>query len=140
MSYATVTDLVARFGEAELIGITDRADPPAEAVDADVADAAIADAVGEIDAYLGVRYALPVSPVPAHLVAVTCDIARYRLHGSRVTDEVRQRYEDGLRWLKDVAQGRALLVGAPAATNGATSAALAEVVQAGRKVFGGGFQ
>lgn len=139
MAYATTADLVTRFGEAELIDLTDRASPPANVVDAGVAAGAIADAVGEIDAYLGVRYALPVSPVPAHLVAMTCDIARYRLHGSRVTDEVRARYEDAVRWLKDVAQGRALLPGAAAASN-ATTAALAEVVQPGRKVFGGGLQ
>ncbi|SIQ96422.1 Mu-like prophage protein gp36 [Aromatoleum tolulyticum] len=140
MTYATVADLVTRFGEAELIDLTDRADPPAGVVDTAVADGAIADAVGEIDTYLGVRYALPVSPLPALLVMVTCDIARYRLHGTRVTDEVRARYDDALRWLKDVALGRALLPGATAAANGTTTAALAEVVQAGRKVFGGGLQ
>lgn len=139
MAYATVADLVTRYGEAELIDLTDRADPPVGVVDADVADGAIADASGEVDAYLGVRYALPVSPVPAHLLTAVCDIARYRLHGNRVTDEVRTRYEDAIRWLKDVAQGRALLPGATAAS-GTTTAALAEVVQAGRKVFGGGFQ
>lgn len=139
MTYAAVADLVTRFGEAELIDLTDRADPPAGVIDMAVADGAIADAVGEIDAYLGMRYALPVSPLPSLLVMVTCDIARYRLHGSRVTEEVRARYEDAVRWLRDVSQGRAALPGANVA-NGTTTAALAEVVQPGRKVFGGGLQ
>lgn len=139
MPYATVADLVTRYGEAEVIDLTDRADPPAGAVDATVADGAIVDAAGEADAYLGVRYALPVSPVPAHLLTAVCDIARYRLHGNRVTEEVRARYEDAVRWLRDVSQGRAALPGATVAS-GSTTAALAEVVQTGRKVFGGGLQ
>lgn len=139
MAYASVADLVARFGEDELIDLTDRDEPRTGAVVEAVAQAAIADAAGEIDAYLGVRYALPVAPVPAHLVTVACDVARYRLHGVRVTEEVRTRYDDALRWLKDVAAGRALLPGAATASNGTAGAALAEVVQPGRKVFGGGF-
>lgn len=139
MAYATVADLVTRFGEDELIDLTDRDEPRTGAIVEAVALAALSDAAGEADAYLGVRYALPVSPVPAHLLTAVCDIARYRLHGVRVTDEVRARYEDAVRWLRDVAQGRAALPGASAAS-GTTTAALAEVVQAGRKVFTGGFQ
>lgn len=136
--YATVTDLVDRFGEPELIDLTDRAQPPAGTIDASVADAALADACGEADAYLGVRYSLPVTaPVPLVLVAVVCDIARYRLYENRATEEVRQRYEDAVRWLRDVSRGAAVLPGAADAAGDA--AGLAMVVQPGRKVFGGGF-
>jgi len=136
--YATVTDLVDRFGESELIDLTDRAQPPAGMIDADVAGKALADACGEADAYLGVRYSLPLTaPVPLVLVAVVCDIARYRLYENRATEEVRKRYEDAVRWLRDVSRGAAVLPGAAQATGEA--AGLAMVVQPGRKVFGGGF-
>jgi phage gp36-like protein len=136
--YATATDLVDRFGESELIDLTDRAQPPAGMIDADVADKALADACGEADAYLGVRYTLPVTaPVPLVLVAVVCDIARYRLYENRSTEEVRKRYEDAVRWLRDVSRGAAVLPGAAAATGEAAD--LAMVVQPGRKVFRGDF-
>lgn len=136
-AYVTVSDLVDRFGERELVDLTDRAQPPAGVIDAGVAEAAIADACGEADAYLGVRYSLPVTaPVPVMLVAVVSDIARYRLYDDRATEEVRKRYEDAVRWLRDVSRGAAVLSGAAVATGDA--AALAAVVRPGRKVFGGG--
>lgn len=138
MTYATTADMVGHFGEREMVDLTDRAQPPAGVIDAEVASMAIADACGEADAYLGVRYSLPVTaPLPPMLVAVVCDIARYRLHEDRPTEEVRKRYEDAVRWLRDVSRGAAVLPGAAAATGHA--AALAAVVQSGRKVFGGGF-
>ena len=137
MSYATLPDLVLAFGEQSIIDLTDRADPPAGAVDAEVAARALADAVGEMEGYLGVRYSLPVTAQPERLRAVCCDLARYRLCGDRVTDEVRVRYEDAVRWLKDISAGRAILAGALPPAGGAPAATLVQVAP-GRKVFKGG--
>jgi phage gp36-like protein len=135
--YATPADLIARYGEPELIDLTDRGPVATGAVVPAVAEAAIHDACGEVDAYLGVRYSVPVTaPLPVQLVAVTCDIARYRLHDDRPTEDVRKRYEDAVRWLRDVSRGGAVLPSAAPAVGDA--AGLAVVVQAGRKHFAGG--
>lgn len=138
MPYATTADLIARFGEQSIIDLTDRADPPAGVVDAAVVAAALADAHAEIDGYLAVKYQVPVTASADRLRAVACDLTRYRLHGDRVTDEVRTRYEDAVRWLRDIAAGRAVLPGA-IAPDGGSAANLVEVVP-GRKVFGGGLR
>ena len=116
MAYATQQDLIDRFGESEVIALTDRSDPPAGAVDAAVAALALSDADSEIDVYVGRRYTLPLEPVPTVLVRVACDIARYRLSDDAdvLTEEVSNRYNGALRLLRDLAAGKATLgVAAP---------------------------
>lgn len=135
MSYATLDDLVLAFGEQTIIDLTDRADPPAGSMDAAVASRALEDATADINSYLGVRYATPVSVQRELLRACCCDIARYRLCGERVTDEVHARHENAMRWLRDIAAGRALLAGAQTPAAGAPADGLS-YVQGGRKVFG----
>jgi phage gp36-like protein len=109
MSYAVVQDMIDRFGEAELIQLTDRAVPPSGAYDAEVVDESLSDATAEINAYLAVRYALPLATVPSTLKKLACDIARYNLFGSNLTDEVSLRYKNAISFLKDVARGTASL-------------------------------
>ena len=74
MGYATQQDLVERFGEEELIQLTDR--EHAQLIVADVIDRALSDADAEIDSYLGVRYTLPLVSIPVLLVGVAANIAR----------------------------------------------------------------
>lgn len=109
MPYATQAQMIDRFGQPELIQLTDR-DGSAGAIVAAVLDAALLDADEEIDSYLrGVR-ALPLaSPIPERLVRVACDLARYHLYDDHAPEGVRTRYQDGIRWLRDVASGRASL-------------------------------
>lgn len=109
MPYITQAQLIDRFGQPELIQLTDR-DGSAGAIVTAVLDAAIMDASEEIDSYLRVVRTLPLpAPVPARLVRVAGDLARYHLYDDRATEEVRTRYEDAIRWLRDVAAGRASL-------------------------------
>lgn len=103
--YATLADLEARFGAAEIVQLTDRADPPEGVADQAVADKALADADAEIDVYVGAKYALPLPAAPEVLRRVSCDIARYRLYEDRATDEVRRRHEDALGLLDKIARG-----------------------------------
>jgi len=103
MPYATQADLEARFGVDELIQLTDRAGTGVP--DAAIVARALSDAAAEIDSYLASRYALPLSPVPAVLARIACDIARYRLWEDRASDEVRRRYEDARRLLESIAKG-----------------------------------
>jgi phage gp36-like protein len=104
MAYATKQDLVTRFGEAELVSLTDRTG--SGHVDDAVVARALADAGAKIDSYLRGRYTLPLAVVPRDLLAPACDIARFQLYSDRPTDTVRERFEDAIAWLKDVAAGR----------------------------------
>ena len=107
MSYATQQDLVDRFGELELIQLTDREN--GAATDADVVAAALADADELVDSYIAARVALPLATVPPRLVRVAGDIARYYLHADAPTEQVRTAYKDALAWLKDIGLGKATL-------------------------------
>lgn len=110
--YATLTDLISRFGENDLVNLTDV--NRSGAINLVTIDRAIADADSEIDSYVAVRYSLPLASVPTELTRVACDIARYRLYGLKPLEEVRQRYEDAIKWLAGVANGSRSL-GLPAA-------------------------
>lgn len=106
MAYAAVADMVARFGELEVIQLTDRNQDGL--IDEDVAAVALADATAEIDAYLG-RFKRPFTDVPPILKRLCCDIARYRLtaaNGVLITEEIRNRYKiDVLDLLRAMAKG-----------------------------------
>ena len=106
MAYATVADMIARFGELEVLQLTDRNQEGV--IDKAVAKTALDDATAEIDAYLG-RFKRQVGKVPPLLVRLCCDIARYRLtaaQGVLITEEIRNRYKiDVLEILKALASG-----------------------------------
>jgi len=123
MSYCTLQNMIDRYGEDELLSLSDR--HQVGAIDTDVIDRAIADAAGEIDGYLDGRYRLPVNPVPKVLERIACDVARYYLYDDQVSEQVQKRYDDAVAFLKSVAKGDITLgidaVGAKPATgsNGA---------------------
>lgn len=103
MPYATQQDLVDRFGETEVIQLSDRTS--SGAIDAVVVAAKLADAGAEIDGYLAGRYTLPLVPVPLTLQRIACDIARYHLYDDRVTEAVAKRYNDAIKFLTGVSKG-----------------------------------
>ncbi len=107
MPYATLQDLVDRFGERELIQLTDRVHVPPTTVDETIVGRALGDAEALIDGYVGKIYALPLATVPTALVKVASDIARYFLHGKSAEKDgpVLRAYSEGLAWLKDVSRG-----------------------------------
>lgn len=136
MPYATQSDLAARFGEAELLQQTDLTGTGA-INDQAVADA-LTDASALIDGYVSARYSLPLSVVPGLLVGVCCDLARYALYIEAVPPIVQQRRDQAIATLRDISLGKLRLeVGGDTPSVPAPSG-LAVVVQAGRKVFGGG--
>lgn len=106
MSYATVADLVLRYGEATITGLTDLSRQGK--VDADVARQALDDAAAEIDGYLINRYTLPLPMVLRILTVYCCDIAVYRLcTGKRqLTEDIVHRYEAAVKYLQLVAAGK----------------------------------
>lgn len=103
--YADLDNLKTLCGEEELVQLTDRADPPAYAIDQVVTQAALVAATNEIDGYVAVQYRLPLSSIPPLLTDIACDIARYRLYKTDATDQVRQRYVDAVKILTNISKG-----------------------------------
>jgi phage gp36-like protein len=123
MPYATQQDLVDRFGTAELAQLTD---PTAgTTINTTTVERALADADAEIDARLAVQYALPLATVPAVLVRLGADIARYFLWDARATDQVRNRYRDAVKLLDQMADGSVALPTATLLAPSATAQAVA---------------
>lgn len=108
-TYAQKQDMIDRFGETELIQLTDRAEPPVGLIDEAVMDRALEDADGDIDAALAVRYTLPLASVPKILKRAACDIARYYLYDDVPGEDIRKRYEDAKKLLLQLATGAVTL-------------------------------
>lgn len=107
MTYAVKQDLIDRFGERELVQLTDRANKPPSTVDDVVVGRALGDADGTIDGYVGKQYDLPLTVVPPILTKIAADLARYYLHGEAAGEDskVTRDYQAAISWLKDVAKG-----------------------------------
>ncbi|MES9873152.1 MAG: phage protein Gp36 family protein [Candidatus Sedimenticola sp. 6PFRAG7] len=104
MSYCSQQDLVERYGETELVQLTDKTG--SGEIDAQIVANAIADADSEIDDRLGSRYKTPIRPVTRSLVRVACDIARYYLYDDHATEHVAERYKNAVKFLDGVASGK----------------------------------
>jgi phage gp36-like protein len=126
MNYATVQDMVDRFGELELIQLT--AGAAADAViDTDKVERALADAQAWLDGFVGAVYRLPLAGCakpastpenpaavalvpPPQLVRWACDVARYYLHDQVAPEhEVFVRFKSAQRDLEALAAGKAVL-------------------------------
>lgn len=116
MPYATVDDFVMAFGEDEAIALSNLDDPTALDQRNAVIEAGLEGADSMIDGYIqSAGYTMPLSSVPAVLKEIALDIARYRLDRLSAREDVRLRYEDALKWLRDVSAGKVSL---GLATNG----------------------
>ena len=105
--YATQAHLVTAFSEQELIQLTDR-ERSGSADDAAIKEALeYADEL--IDSKIAVRYSLPLAAAPKLLTKIACDLARWWLYDDAVPETVQTRYDRALKWLDDIAAGRATL-------------------------------
>ncbi len=109
MTYASLSDMVDRFGETEVAQRTNRVD--GLTVDLAVLERALGDADAQIDSYLASRYTLPLVSTPTVLIRLACDITRYHLFDDGVPETVRQRFEDAVSLLKKLASGDVVLAG-----------------------------
>jgi phage gp36-like protein len=100
MSYCTQQDLITRFGADEL-GVV--ANDGVGGIDENAIGRAIDDASALINGWIQAQYALPLATVPPLLNLLACDIARYQLHDQNAGEEIRNRYNDALKTLKDIA-------------------------------------
>lgn len=134
--YATETQLLDLFGDTEMALLAAPEDAAVDGVllrltveggdrsaysagDIALADkaalrltSAIADADRQINSYLSPRYTLPLgaalvddSPLPS----TSADLARHKLMDNRATEEVENRKNDAIRWLRDVSMNKASL-------------------------------
>lgn len=110
MPYTTEQELIDRYGEDEILQLSDR--DQSGSIDSDVVVKAITDADNEINSYLAARYTLPLTATAPVLVLVSSDVARYRLHENDATDEVAERYSIQRKFLEALASGKAVLIDA----------------------------
>ena len=107
MSYCTRQDLIDRGWELELIQLTDR-EGVGEINDV-ILQQAMDDATNDINSYLHGHYQLPLPSVPVVLTRLSCDLTRYYLFDSSVTEQVEKRYKAVIHYLEQVAKGTILL-------------------------------
>lgn len=119
MAYASISDLEERLGSAVYVQLTD--DVGTGSPDEDTAAEALDGAEGEVNSYLGRRYAVPVDvsdepSLAAVLKSITLDLAEYRLHARRliVPEDVRLKRKAAVQWLDRVARAQVVLPSAGA--------------------------
>jgi phage gp36-like protein len=66
---------------------------------------ALTDADDTINSYISARYTLPITPVPAVLARVACELARFYLYDDQVTDLIKDRHAANIKWLGEVSKG-----------------------------------
>lgn len=109
-TYASLSDLQRRYGEAEITALSDRANSG----DTDLASvsSALTDAAREMDSYLGAALRLPIAtPYPELLVRLNCDIARHVLYKDAVPEAVKDARDNAIALLRRISSGEAVLPG-----------------------------
>lgn len=106
MTYATLAALEDRYGHDLLLQVADRASPPAGVVSPGAIARAQADADATVDASLAVRYRLPLVDVPAIVADIALAITIYKLHRFQPDPKIKDEYDQALRDLRDIAEGR----------------------------------
>ena len=112
-AYAQISDLTLEFGHSELWSLAplESDDKNNKLLDEPKLNAMLVDADAIIHNYLSVRYLTPITPVEPILKQVACDLARFRLRNrsggqSSLTEEVRKRYEDVIKTLEKIRDGK----------------------------------
>ncbi len=100
--YANKEDLIKRFGEREIAALA--GNDEGIIIDS-VVETALTDAEELINSYVAVKYALPLTTIPAVLKRICCDMARYLLYKEVIPEELEKNYERNLTFLKDIAKG-----------------------------------
>lgn len=106
--YATIDDMIARFGRVEVTRLSQTEDRVTDEIDKTKVERAIGDATAIVDGYLRGRYQVPVTNPPADLIRATCIIARYDMAKSDCsdpTDQMQKDYDDVMKWLGEIQKG-----------------------------------
>lgn len=133
MTLASAQDLQDRYGLDELVLVADRDRDGVP--DAEVILAALEDATSEVVSLIAGAATIDPANVPRNLVRLTCNIARYYLSGTAPTEDVRQRYEDAVAFLKLVRTGQAGLDGGASAPAAVAPTPTAAASEPGSRIF-----
>ncbi len=112
MAYATVRDMIERFGQTEMVRLTTPADQDLGGIVTEVAEAKLDDASAQIDSYVGKRYQVPMAVPPQVIVRAACILARYDLatgEQREPTEQMRLQRQETIAWLRDIANGNVVL-------------------------------
>lgn len=118
MAYATVNDMVERFGQIEMIRLSTRDNALPEAIDGGRVALLLDDASSVIDSLLRQRYAVPLAPVPREIRRACCILARYDLAqgGEQTpTEAMETERSQVMKWLRELADG-SIRLAVPTAT------------------------
>lgn len=119
--YATVANMVERFGNTEMVRLSVPEDRETDTLDPAKIEVALADATALIDGYLRGRYKVPLADVPKDIVRAACVLSRYDLaKGERVepTEQMRLERKEVITWLENIAKGLISIEAASAGTFG----------------------
>ena len=139
--YATVEGMKRKFGESELIQLTETEPPYLDAINMDKLNAAMQEANSEIDAYVGSRYPLPLQLIPPFLTEIGCNLARYYAVTGDLSenDPIKNRYESSIKTLTKISKGELTLGSAPAGESKPVQTSSNNVMfTVGRRDFGNG--
>ena len=139
--YATVDAMKRKFGERELIQLTETEPPYLDTINIDKLNAAMQEANSEIDAYLGSRYPLPLQTIPPFLIEIGCNLARYYAVTGDLSenDPIKNRYESSIKTLTKISKGDLTLGGSPAGESKPVQTSSNNVMfSVGRRDFGNG--
>lgn len=137
--FATLDAMRDKFGERELIELTDIEQPYTDAINMSRLNAAMQQANSEIEGYMA-RYALPLQTVPPFLQSIACDMTRYHASTGAMSENspIKTRYEAALKTLKEISKGTIQIGGNPTGQAAPIqSSNNAIVMTVGRKDFGG---
>ncbi|MDV7340976.1 phage protein Gp36 family protein [Terasakiella sp. A23] len=109
MAYADKSAMEQRFKDLDLVELTNADDPHAEVINDAVLQTALDDASTEIDLHVGSIYVLPLTVAQPALIPVCCDIARFKLHAGKATEEVKDRYNNAVKLLEKIAKDEIML-------------------------------
>jgi phage gp36-like protein len=108
MSYATINDVFSRYKPIRtMVGAGSF-----EVISADVSSIFINDAESFVDAFLGVRYTTPITPVPALVTQITSDLAIFNMLTEKqvqIPDAMQARYDRSMDMLKMLRDGDMVL-------------------------------
>ena len=102
--YCTEAELISAYTELEIAQLTDNHN--VGAVDSAKVSAAIVSASALIDSFVSAKYTLPLSEVPNVLRDICLTVTRYKLHVEMATEQVIRDYEDAIKWLMAVRDGK----------------------------------
>ena len=137
--YATVKAMKLKFGERELIQLTETEPPYLGEINMDKLNSAMNEANSEIDAYVGSRYPLPLQVIPPFLTEIGCNLARYYAVTGDLSenDPIKNRYESSIKTLTKISKGELTLGSSPAGESKPVQTSPDNVVFAvGRRDFG----